>query len=105
MPVLRSLQQQQGIAGKFGVAKKNFEDLQREIGGGKCHLMRDVAGTVVRIVSLIVLHLSRLDGLICVRLANWREGGGTADFALPGTKIRSNELPEDAVYRFIHENL
>lgn len=79
--------------------KKGRWALDQEVEEGKCHLMSDELGQIVRVVQLVLLRVCREDGLQCVNLARQMEGSFTPLLDLPGGKLLEGESLDEAMIR------
>merc|ERR1712110_1256797 len=93
MQVLAKLKSKRSLAQNLFQSQRGIKDLEKEIECGQCHLVEDGSGTVLRVVQLGVLRITRCDGLICVRLARCTDGVWKPAFALPAQKVRNDETP------------
>lgn len=85
----------------FQKARKSLEDLRLEVQRGECLLVQDASGKILRVVHVVVLHIQRWDGLVCVRLAKWQNGRGVPALALPGAKVQGEDYPDKAVQQIV----
>jgi hypothetical protein len=81
--------------------RKDHHELEQEVSKGKCDIMLNEEGRVVRSVSLCVVRLMREDGRILAEIGEMNDGKLSMGCKLPGTKVRSQELPHDAIKRLI----
>lgn len=95
-PELKSLAQQ------MTYSSRKLEQLEAEIYEGSCNLRTDEFRRVLRVVQVVALRLVRVDDLICVKLAELSECSMHTKTALPGTKLRSGELPMMGLRRLLH---
>jgi hypothetical protein len=81
------------------------EELEAEVGSGKCWLGRDPeSGQVMRMVQLVILRLTRADGQICAKIGEWRGQDHQIlkrRAQLPGGKMRSGEMPHQTLQRLL----
>lgn len=81
--------------------RRDLHELEQEVNKGKCDIMLNEEGRVLRSVSLCVVRLVREDGRILAEIGEMNDGKMTMACKLPGTKVRSQELPHDAIRRLI----
>jgi len=81
------------------------EELEAEVGSGKCWLGRDPeSGQVMRMVQLVILRLTRDDGQIMAKIGEWRGRDHhilKRRAQLPGGKMRSGEMPHQTLQRLL----
>jgi len=111
-PVLELLRRQNRLRGRL--QRKDFLALEEEVCCGKSHLGLGHEGapshshppnSIIRVVQLVVLFLTNTDGNLCVQLATCQGGDVKGKFCLPGTKMRGNESPNDALMRLYRTHL
>jgi len=99
---LRALDKKQQPWGILGMQpRRDLKELDQEVSNGKCDIMLNEEGRVLRSVSLCVVRLMREDGRILAEIGEMHDGKLSMGCKLPGTKVRSQELPHDAIRRLI----
>jgi len=102
--VLRDFRRRLGWTGFF-FDNKSAEELRSEVMQGKCDLVQDDSGQMVRLVSVVALELVRPGGYILAQTGKWKNEIVTAGCKLPGTKVRAEELPRAALQRLLDGHL
>jgi len=95
-------------AGSSVSQMSRLEELEKEIRDGRCYLGSDSNGCVLRIVHVVILRLFRRDGLLCVKVGDWRREDAKVHpvkAKLPGTKTQAGEMPRQAVERLVKKEL
>jgi len=104
LPVLEILRKQKNMLSSM-LQSWNISDLEEEVVAGKCHLISaPTPGMVYRVVQLVVLRITNLDGLLCVQLAEKRGDHYSPKFHLPGRKVEGNALPSDVVRKLLEDD-
>ncbi|CAK0788386.1 unnamed protein product, partial [Prorocentrum cordatum] len=83
--------------------RRDLYQLEQELRKGKCDIVISEEGRVLRVVSLCLARLTRADGRVLAELGDMKDGRLSMGCKLPGTKVRSQELPHDALRRFIRK--
>jgi hypothetical protein len=81
--------------------RRDLHELEKELSKGKCDIMINEEGRVLRVVSLCVVRLERMDGRVLAEIGDMKDGKLSMGCKLPGTKVRSQELPHDALKRLM----
>jgi len=101
MPVMASLRDWH-----LNVRPHDLASVEEEVDSGSCLLRTDANGWATKITQVAVLKLQRDDGTTLVKLPV--DAGGkllNGKVALPSTTVMCGELPRDAIFRLIHEEL
>jgi len=99
---LQALDKKQQPWGILGMQpRRDLKELEQEVSKGKCDIMLNEERRVLRSVSLSVVRLMREDGRILVEIGEMKDGKMSMKCKLPGLKVRSQELPHDAIERLI----
>lgn len=85
--------------------KPSQNKMRQEVQDGRSILILDQAGEMERVVSVVVLHLSRGDGRVLVQVAKWENNQSVPDMQLPAAKCRRNESSDEALQRLINTDL
>jgi hypothetical protein len=100
-----ALQAVYAAAGHDEERRAAAEELEQEVGSGKCWLGHDPeSGQVLRMVQLVTLRLTRNDGQVCAKIGEWRGRDQRImkrRAQLPGGKMRSGEMPHQTVQRLL----
>jgi len=94
---------QQHFIGGF-LRRKSLADLETEVLAGKCYLLKNIVGSITRVVRLVVLRLVNQDGLLCISLGWWRVGACNARQQLPGVKLEGRESPAEGIERLLEQD-
>lgn len=81
--------------------KELADEMAFEVREGKCCIMLNWKGEVERIVSIIVLRLSRQDGRVLAQLGKWDGACAQASCELPGKKQMEGESPTQTLDRLL----
>jgi len=85
--------------------RKGLEQLQEEVNRGKCTLIQEGSGEIVRMVAVTVLKLSREDGQTWTQVAKFEDGALNIDVKLPGSKLVKGEAMSDALDNMLYKVL
>ncbi|CAE8686777.1 unnamed protein product [Polarella glacialis] len=95
------------LATKFGWGgPKHLEELEQEVGEGRCILIANNEAVVERTVAVAALQVVNCRGFFLTQLGTWDSKGGLkAGCKLPGTKQNPGETPMEALKRVISKEL
>lgn len=91
----------------FWFSTVRHDALREEISSGKCIIVQNADGEMMRVVTLVTLRILRADGCMLVRLGKLRHGPGLEDIELqlPGAKQDPGDTPEDTACRVLRQEL
>jgi len=91
--------------GTLDISKEDVLHLEEELRTEKCAIQKTTDGELERIVALVALRLSRIDGRILVQVGTWsRANGFKAKVRLPERRRAIGELPRRALRRLLRED-
>mmetsp|Transcript_37611 Transcript_37611/g.100807 ORF Transcript_37611/g.100807 Transcript_37611/m.100807 type:complete len:314 (+) Transcript_37611:2-943(+) len=85
--------------------RKYLLDVEADVNNGKCHLSLDSQGRITRVMHVVVARLMTADYRVCVEIGYRRSSEIVATMMLPGTKVRGDESPQEALHRLIRSRL
>lgn len=83
-----------------------FDELEKEVANGQCILIRNGQGEVERVLSVVIIHLTRPDGTVLTQVGKYQKDGKVlASCQLPGIKQQRGESIDDTMDRLKERRL